>query len=104
MLDFRETETETSCKLECFEHRSLMSRLRSHKIALQSPTIVKMLMKYINMLFVFFLVASNSLKEIYITEAIFLLSKMASIHRTNYPCHEKSRSQSFTLCNNKYSS
>ena len=43
MLDFRETETETSCKPECFEHRSLMSRLRSHKIALQSPTIVKML-------------------------------------------------------------
>ena len=52
----------------------------------------------------FFFVASNGLKEIYITEAIFLLSKMASIHRTNYPCHEKIRSQSFTLCNNKYSS
>ena len=56
------------------------------------------------MLLVFFLVASNSLKEIYITEAIFLLSKMASYHRTDYLCQEKIRSQSFTLCNNKYSS
>ena len=45
MLDVRETETETSCKLEYFENRLLMSRLRVHKIALQSPTTVKMLMK-----------------------------------------------------------
>ena len=79
------------------------SRLRGHKIALQSPTTVKMFMQQINMLLLFF-VASNGLKEIYITEAIFLLSKMASIHRPNYPCHEKNRSQSFTLCNKKYSS
>ena len=54
------------------------------------------------MLFVFFLVASNGLKEIYIIKAIFLLSKMASIHRTNYPFHEKIRSHSFTLCNKKH--